>query len=160
MSREFFTQIDDELRGLLGPRLRHYESVRGAQLLKLWYGDPAVHFEVQLVSRRWSPAKGAVIEIGLHLEHADAASNDRGLAGIMARRAAWRDKLPGAEAGPALGPRAAVWRRISEFLEGAAAGDPELASEAAERLAAYVRALAPLVSEAGRETRGLGMNPG
>jgi hypothetical protein len=49
--------------------------------------------------------------------------------------------------GPALGPRGGAWRRVSEFLEEAGPDDPELASEAAERLAVYVRALWPLLQQ-------------
>src|SRR5437899_2383790 len=214
MGRAFFDQVDDELRGLLGPALRSYRSLRTGRLLKLWYDDPAVHFEVQMVARRWSPAEGPVLEVGLHLEHPDAGTNERVLGGLTEEAAAWRRRLPNAEAGPALGPRGELWRRVSELLEetgpapvrsadsgpptpgaslgpvrsadsgpptpgaslgpvrsadsgpptpgaslgpvrsadsgppspGASLGlDPELASEAAERLADYVRALWPLI---------------
>jgi hypothetical protein len=168
MSRAFFDQVDDELRGLLGPALRGYRSLRTGRLLKLWYDDPAVHFEVQMVARRWSPAEGPVLEVGLHLEHPDAGTNERVLGGLTEEAAAWRQRLPNAQAGPALGPRGGLWRRVSELLEetgpapvrsadsgppspGASPGlDPELASEAAERLAEYVRALAPLVRRRSR----------
>ena len=145
MSRAFFDQVDDELRGLLGPALRSYRSLRTGRLLKLWYGDPAIHFEVQMVAKRWSPVGGPVLEVGLHLEHPDAATNDRLLGGLTGDGAAWRRRLPNAEAGPALGPRGGLWRRVSELLEETGPDDPELASEAAERLADYVRALWPLI---------------
>lgn len=145
MSRAFFEQVDDELRGLLGPSLRTYRSVHDARLLKLWYGDPSMHFEVQFVSRRWSPTGGPAIEVGLHLEHADPAVNEARVAALSAREGAWRPVLPGAAAGPALGPRGAAWRRISELLEETGPDDSDLASEAAERLAVYVRTLWPLV---------------
>jgi len=145
VSRAFFQQVDDELRGFLGPSLRSYRSVRDARLLKLWYADPTVHFEVQSVSRRWSPTGGPVLEVGLHLEHADPGVNEARVAALSAREGSWRPVLPGAAAGPALGPRGAAWRRISELLEETGPDDPDLASEAAERLAAYVRTLGPLV---------------
>jgi hypothetical protein len=122
-------------------------------LLKLWYGDPAVHFEVQMVAMRWSPRPGPVLEVGLHLEHADQGVNERLLAALAGRRDDWTGRLPEAETGPALGPRGALWRRVSEFLDETMSDDPELASEAAERLAAYVRTLLPLLEqEAGVET--------
>ena len=183
MGRAFFDQVDDELRGLLGPALRSYRSVRSGRLLKLWYDDPAVHFEVQMVAKRWSPAEGPVLEVGLHFEHPDPGTNERLLGALTGGGAAWRQRLPNAEAGPALGPRGGLWRRVSELLEesgpdpvrsadsgppsrgaslgpvrsadseppsrGASLGlDPELASEAAERLAEYVQVLWPLIRAA------------
>lgn len=162
MSRAFFDQIDDELRGLLGPALRTYASARDARLIKLWYGEPAVHFEVQLVATRWSPVERPVLEVGLHLEDPDPAVNERRLAGVHSARATWAGILPGAGSGPALGPRGAAWRRVSELMECSDPDDPDLASEAAERLALYVRTLwpllrrqvvAPLAGEAGPEIR-------
>ena len=101
MSRAFFDQIDDELRGLLGPALRNYECVRDSRLIKLWYADPAIHFEVQMVAKRWSPTEGPVLEVGLHLEHADPAANDQCLAALNSGRALWATLLPEARVGPA-----------------------------------------------------------
>jgi hypothetical protein len=147
VSRAFFDQIDDELRGLLGPALRNYESVRASRLIKLWYAVPAIHFEVQVVARRWSPTREPVLEVGLHLEDPDPAVNESRLAGLRCTEATWARLLPDAGSGPALGPRGGAWRRVSEFLECADAEDPELASEAAERLALYVRTLWPLLRE-------------
>jgi hypothetical protein len=181
VSRIFFDQVDDELRGLLGPALRGYHGERNARLLKLWYTDPHAHFEVQILGARWAPGPGPALEIGLHLEHPDARANDRLLAVLKNQAPAWEKRLPGAVAGKAIGPRAGAWRRVSEFLEPASLGpeplgpeslgpeprgpadaeDPELASEAAERLAAYVRTLWPLLAgvveptgEAPREASG------
>ncbi|MGH2718688.1 MAG: hypothetical protein ACRDJU_08930 [Actinomycetota bacterium] len=180
MSRAFFDQVDDELRGFLGPSLRNYQAVRGGRLLKVWHGPPPVHFEVQLVGPRWSPLPGASLEIGLHLEYADPAANDRILAGLAdpqpegegggpgdrgaggasrggggASGPAWAAVLPRAVAGVAIGPRAGAWRRVSEFMAASEIEDPELASEAAETLACYVRTLwpllVPLVGEVGDE---------
>lgn len=147
MSRAFFDQLDDELRGFLGPALRSYASERNGRLIKLWYGDPRVHFEAQLVGRRWSPTGGPGVEVGLHLEHPDTKVNEDLLAGLLARAGEWRPGLPEAATGAALGPRGAQWRRVSEFLEEVAPDDPDLASEAAERLAGYVRTLWPLLRE-------------
>lgn len=146
MSREFFDQIDDELRGLLGPGLRDYHGVRSSRLLKLWYGDGFVHFEVQRVGPRWSPTRGPVLEVGLHCEHGRPAANEEVLRALHEAEPLWRPVLPGAVAGPALGPRGAQWRRLSECLPESDPEDPDLASEAAEVLAAYVRTLRPLLS--------------
>jgi hypothetical protein len=154
VSRAFFDQIDDELRGLLGPALRHYESVRASRLIKLWYRDPNVHFEVQMVARRWSPTREPVLEVGLHLEDPDPTVNERRLSGLTSGRASWRKKLPDPGIGPALGPRGGAWRRVSEFLEEAGGDDPDLASEAAERLALYVRTLWPLLEGSSMKPHG------
>ena len=164
MSRLFFDQIDDELRGLLGPRLRAYRSARGSRLLKLWYAHPAVHFEVQLLGTRWSPYPGPTLEVGLHLEHQEAGENDRLLAALAEDRPAWVPRLPNAVAGPALGPRAGAWRRVSEYLRMVDEDDGDLASEAAECLAGYVRTLwpllAPLAAGAGGEEAAPEAQPG
>lgn len=146
MGRAFFDQVDDELRGFLGPLLRGYASERNGRLIKLWYAHPTVHFEAQLVGQRWSPTGGPAVEVGLHLEHPDARVNEDLLAGLLSADP-WRAQLPAAGTGPALGPRGAQWRRVSEFLVETAPDDPDLASEVAERLADYVRVLWPVLRE-------------
>lgn len=151
MSRPFFDQIDDELRGLLGPALRGYGCARGARLVKLWYAHPAVHFEVQAVGVRWSPLPVPALEVGLHLEHPDPAVNVALLGVLEGSQDAWRKILPAAAAGPGLGPRGSRWRRVSEFLAGDASEDPDLASEAAEILATYIRTLWPLLAGAAEQ---------
>jgi hypothetical protein len=145
VTRAFFDQVDDELRGLLGPALRDYQSFRAGRLLKLWYRCAPAHFEAQLLGARWTPGPAPVLEIGLHLEHGEVGVNDRLLAGLIAAREAWAPRLPKAVAGPAIGPRARSWRRVSELMALAELDDPELASEAAECLAGYVRVLWPVL---------------
>lgn len=147
MTRRFFDQVDDELRGLLGPALRDYRRLRTGRLLKLWYEDPAVHFEAQRISQRWAPESRPAVEVGLHLEAPSAERNEAILERLTGRPGAWRRKLPRAEAGNAFGPQSAAWRRLSEVIDGGDGDDPDLASEVAERLAAYVRTLGPLLAE-------------
>jgi hypothetical protein len=155
MTRSFFDQIDDELRGLLGRALGGYRSVRTGSLIKLWFGDPACHFEAQRISARSAPGGRPVMEVGLHLEHSSAQTNDRLLEGLLGRWDVWTAALPRAEAGAAFGPQRDRWRRLSELLDDEAApalsplDDPDLASEIAERLAGYVRTLQPLLDGAG-----------
>jgi hypothetical protein len=146
VSRAFFDQIDDELRGLLGPALRGYACARGPRLVKVWYSHPAVHFEVQAVGVRWSPLPVPALEVGLHLEHPEPAVNVRLLGVLQGSQGVWGKTLPAAAAGPGLGPRGTRWRRVSEFLPDDGSEDPDLASEAAEILAAYVRTLWPLMA--------------
>ncbi|MGH2731394.1 MAG: hypothetical protein ACRDJG_00300 [Actinomycetota bacterium] len=154
MTRSFFDQIDDELRGLLGPGLSGYRCVRTGGLIKLWFDDPASHFEAQRISARSAPEGKPVMEVGLHLEHSSARMNDRILEWLLERRETWSAALPRAEAGPAFGPRSARWRRLSELLDDEGADqafggldDPDFAGEIAERLAHYVRILQPLLRE-------------
>jgi hypothetical protein len=145
MTRQFFDQVDDELRGLLGPSMRDYQSLRTSRLIKIWYGEPAIHYEALWVAPWWAPGRKAVLEIGLHLESRTADGNDEILGRLNERARAWRRRLPKAEAGSALGPRAADWRRLSEILDGGETEDPDFASEVAERLALYARTLEPVL---------------
>jgi hypothetical protein len=146
VARAFFDQIDDELRGLVGPALRDFHSFKSSALVKVWFADPAVHFEAQRLSLRWAPDPTHRCEVGLHLEHTAASRNDEILRALVARTT-WRKALPAAVAGEAIGPQASVWRRISEIVEGAGTDDPDLAGEIAERLASYVKALEPLLRQ-------------
>jgi hypothetical protein len=146
VTRAFFDQVDDELRGLVGPALRDFHSLRTSTLVKLWFADPAVHFEAQRLSLRWAPDPAHRYEVGLHLEHATAARNDEILDALTAAgRKAWHRALPSAVSGGAIGPRASTWRRLSELVGGEDAEDPDLAGEIAERLAAYVKTLEPML---------------
>jgi hypothetical protein len=145
MSRPFFDQIDDELRGLLGPALRDFESRRSGSLIKLWYHEPAFHFEAQQISKRWAPKGRSVIEIGLHLEATTSERNDFLLDHLENSRRIWSKKLPGADGGKALGPNSRTWRRLSEVIDAEDMTDPDFAGEVAERLAIYVKVLAPLL---------------
>lgn len=144
MSRAFFDQVDDELRGLVGPALRSFRCFKTSGLVKVWFADPAVHFEAQRLSLRWAPDAEHRIEVGLHLEHGRAARNDEILRALTARKS-WRRALPAAVGGEAIGPQASVWRRVSEIVEGGNTDDPDLAGEVAERLAAYVKTFEPLL---------------
>jgi hypothetical protein len=149
VTRRFFDQVDDEVRALLGPTLRAFHSQRDGRLVKIWYGDPAIHFEAQRLSRRWSPeqATSAWIEVGLHMETPVPEENDEMLRRVESRRHLWEGSLGAAEGGACYGPRGRDWRRLSELMEVEDSDDPDSASEVAELLAAYVRTLKPLVDK-------------
>lgn len=117
-------------------------TYRSGRLVKLWYGDPAVHFEAQILGPKWAPSDGPALEVGLHLEAPAAGRNDRVLGFLNDCRSEWGPQIPAAEAGRAIGPRAATWRRVSEIVE-VPGWDEDFAGEVAERLARYVRALGP-----------------
>ena len=144
MSRWFFDQVDDELRGLVGPGLRSFQTAKNGRLLKVWFGDPSIHFEAQWLSESWSPSSRPAIEIGLHLESRSPERNREVLGRLLEGRKGWQRRLAEAEAGPAFGPQGAAWRRLSELVE-LDDLDEDLAGEVAERLACYVVTLQPLI---------------
>jgi hypothetical protein len=136
MSRIFYTEAADALVGFLPRAFRGARTSVSARNLKVWFDEPREHYEIQTVGRR-------VLEIGFHAEHPAADANDTVVERLLGRRASWRKTLAGAEAGAFLGaPR--PWRRLSETWEGAASDEPGAAVEAAERLAAYIKALEPV----------------
>lgn len=144
MSRAFFDQVDDEVRGMVGPAHSGFETSRGGRLIKVFYADPAVHFEVQILSARWAPLPGPCLEAGLHLEKPEASANEALLRRVLDARGTWAEKLPDAEGGPAIGPMAAIWRRLSEVLT-VPDLDEDTAGEVAELLALYIASLRPLL---------------
>jgi hypothetical protein len=145
LTRWFFDQVDDEVRGLVGPALRDYQTEKNGRLLKLWYDDPAVHFEAQRLSPAWSPSPTPTLEIGFHLESRDPRRNESILARLLESRSRWENRLPEAAYGEAFGPQGSAWRRLSEVGE-IDALDEDLAGEVADRVAAYVVALQPVLA--------------
>lgn len=141
MSRVFFEQVVEALVGFLPPDRRQFSSRVSARNAKVWFGAEArEHYEVQMMRRDGV----AVLEIGFHAEHADAARSEAALSRLMAAEPRWRRSL-GKEVGvgPFLG-RAGSWRRASETWEAADLSDPGAAVEAADRLAEYITAFEPL----------------
>jgi hypothetical protein len=83
------------------------------------------------------------LEIGFHAEHKDKNANDEALNKLAAAEKRWRRELgKDAEVGPFIGYQSGTWRRLSEVWD--ATDDPEIAIDAAERLATYIRTLEPL----------------
>ncbi len=144
MTRAFFDQIDDEVRGMVGPSLRNFNSEKSGRLIKVWYSDPAVHFEVQVLTGSWAPHPRPCLEIGLHLESKDAEINDRVLNRLVRARETWGPGLEAAESGHAIGPMSARWRRLSEVVD-LPGLDEDVADEVAERFASYIKLLQPLI---------------
>jgi len=146
MSRAFFTDVADALRGFLPRELRAFSSYTGAHNVKVWYGaDSHEHYEVQLISRSALKAgkkagTGPALEIGFHSEHPSADDNERAIERV---HEAIKTLGRPAEAGRFLG-RQSSWMRVSEIWEGDTITAPEAAIEAAERLANYIRAIEKL----------------
>lgn len=143
--RAFYDTVSGLLGNFLPPELRGFSSYFTAHNLKVWYGadDNREHYEVQVVAP--SVVKGAkapMLEIGFHAEHKQAEHNEEVLDRLLEREKTWRRALGSEpEVGDFLG-RQRVWRRISELWPEEEAD--ELAVDAAERLAAYIRAIEPI----------------
>jgi hypothetical protein len=132
--RAFLRQVADELPAHLPPGLRDFDAFQWGRMIKVWYGDKKVHFEVQFLSR-------SELQIGLHLE-ADEETNAR-IADALGRKQAQLRRSLGDEA--AFGEHGPRWRCLAESWKGGDLTSEEAAVEAAARLAEYIRALAPLL---------------
>jgi hypothetical protein len=67
---DFLNDIPVRLRQALPPTWQDVQSRKQAHLVKLWYAEPRLHYEV------WPVAGRGIIEVGLHFE-ADADINKR-----------------------------------------------------------------------------------
>ena len=124
----------DELPTHLPPALRDIQSEQWGRFYKVWYTDKRLHFEAQFLT-------GGRLEIGFHME-ADAETNEVIAAGLERSRARIRRALGDA---PLLGSHGPRWRCIAERWSGGELRSPEAATEAAARLAEYIRAILPLL---------------
>lgn len=102
-------------------------------LAKLWFGNHALHYEITPRER------AGTIEIGLHFE-ADPLTNARLLAAFVANARAVRRALANAR----MEQWDRGWCRVWEPLP-YRTPDMELAKELADRVAAYVTALEPIL---------------
>jgi hypothetical protein len=109
----------------------HWESYSFQS--KLWYGNKALHYEI------WPRERLGTIEIGLHFE-ADPLTNARLLAAFAANAKAIRRALADARIEEWDRGWARVWEPLPHRRP-----DEGLASELAERIAAYVTALEPIL---------------
>ena len=100
---------------------------------KLWYGNKALHYEI------WPRARLGTIEIGLHFE-ADPLTNARLLGAFAANGKAIRRALAGARIEEWDRGWARVWEPLPHRKP-----DEGLAIELAERIAAYVTSLEPIL---------------
>lgn len=153
MSRAFFESVDDALRSFVPARFRDYRSVKTGHNLKVWFGEPREHYEVQFVSRSIvSPrTRGGrpLLEVGFHAEHPTPDRNDQTLAALERAAKRWRKQLgESPDTGRFLGRQGSVWRRVSEVWDDNDFASPEVAIEAASRLANYIAALEPILTAA------------
>jgi hypothetical protein len=130
--RECLRRVRPLLRERLPEDLRAFQW-EASFLAKAWFGNHALHYEITPRERL------DVIEIGLHFE-ADALTNARLLAAFRASTKAVRRALPNAR----LEEWDRGWCRLWEPLPYRQA-DASLVKELADRIAAYVIALEPIL---------------
>lgn len=142
--RTFLFAVYDGLPRRLPKRLRAHEWRVGPSMLQVYFGSPAVHYEVSV------HRKARSVGIGLHFE-GERDENYR-----------WAEKLAerSMELQAKLGPEVEVeewtrrWTRLHETLpvggeEWRPSQDltPELVEEVAERLARLISVLEPILAE-------------
>ena len=131
----FFSTLPVALAGRLPAELRAFEYRRGfGRLMKFDYGDPGVHYEA------WHHTGTGRMEVGLHLEGPPAA-NERGFQLLRERLVQIKHSLPRAE----LEPWDKGWYRLYETFR-APVLSRDVIEETANRLAAYIQALNPILA--------------
>jgi hypothetical protein len=136
-SGDFLARVVKTVRPKLPAEWQEFETNGFGSLVKLYYGDPAVHFEV------WVQSKTSRVEVGLHLE-ADQATNDQLMAYFAGRFV---------EVQAALGPRIELdewtrtWGRLHEMVPFTVLDEP-LVERVARRLAQMITVLQPMLAEA------------
>ena len=134
-TREFLYTLTDIVRQQLGPEMQGFQTIGPTMsLVKLHYGEPAVHYEVWIQKRRGE------VELGLHFE-GDAESNRRHLELLSGRRDAIRSALgPGVDA--ELWDKG--WTRVHETVPLEPLNDDFLV-ELSFKLSAMIRTLEPML---------------
>lgn len=134
----FYGRVAERTRSLLSPELRSFTARPMFNIMKFAYDNERVHYEIVLdVTRRW-------IEIALHFEDGPASTLQY-LRLFDSRIVELKDDL---------GPEIELerwtqsWGRIYELwpLTGV---DRALADSVAERLAAYITTLQPILDQSG-----------
>jgi len=132
-SAECLRRVRPLVRERVPAELREFQWESYSFQSKLWYGNKALHYEV------WPREKLGTIEIGLHFE-ADPLTNARLLAAFAANAKTVRRALVDARVEEWDRGWARVWQPLPYRKP-----DAQLAVELAERIAAYVTALEPIL---------------
>lgn len=130
---ECLRRVQSLVRVQLPAELRAFHWSAMSFQSKLWYGNKDLHYEI------WSRERLGTIEIGLHFE-ADPLTNARLLAAFAANARTVRRALAEARIEDWDRGWARVWQPLPHRRP-----DLELANELAERVAAYVIALEPIL---------------
>ena len=132
-SAECLRRVRPLVRERVPAELREFQWESYSFQSKLWYGNKGLHYEI------WPREKLGTIEIGLHFE-ADPLTNARLLAAFRANAKAVRRKLVDAQVEEWDRGWARVWQPLPYRKP-----DAQLAIELAERIAAYVTTLEPIL---------------
>jgi hypothetical protein len=125
--------VPKAVRALVGSDLRECTATTGFGLIKIYYGNPKLHYEAN------HQAKSQTIELGLHFE-ADRFTNARLLGAFRVHEKKIERELRGAR----LEEWDKGWARIWEPIEYEDLDAP-LQSEVAGRLARYITVLEPML---------------
>ena len=131
--RECLRRVEALVRDRVPAELRDFHWSAVSFMAKLWYGNKDLHYEI------WPRERLGTIEIGLHFE-ADPLTNARLLAAFTANAKAVRRALADARIEEWDRGWARVWEPLPHRKP-----DEQLAGELAERVAAYVAALEPIL---------------
>jgi hypothetical protein len=132
-SAECLRRVRTLVRERVPAELREFQWESYSFQSKLWYGNKALHYEI------WPREKLGTIEIGLHFE-ADPLTNARLLAAFRANAKVVRRALVDARIEEWDRGWARVWEPLPHRKP-----DAHLAVELAERIAAYVSELEPIL---------------
>ena len=135
-TRDFLLLVQERLEPLLPPELRSFQARVRFTFLQVYFDHPSLHYEV------WPQKKTGRIEVGLHFE-GESETNYR-WAAVLAER------MPQVQA--ALGPAMELeewtptWTRLHQTLPMGTLDEGE-ADEAAQRLAALIQTMEPILEE-------------
>jgi hypothetical protein len=137
MSRStFFDGVTNSLRRDLSEHYRHFHTRRFGHLLKLFFDNERIHYEVWVDTRRQQ------IEVGLHLE--DGPASTLAYLEVLDRNIIEIKHVLGAQV--ELGRWTLSWGHLIETLP-LANLDRETRAFVAERAVLYVETLQPLVDD-------------
>ena len=139
---DFFTALRKGLKARLPAELRGFQTTRGrGRLMKVYFGEPALHFEA------WHHTGAGRLEIGLHFE-GSAAENQAAFDFFRSHMVEVKARLPRAE----LEPWDRGWSRLYETLPAARLDDGVL-DRAVDCTARYIVTLKPLLDQFTGEER-------
>ena len=133
---DFLRRVPDAVRPQLPAALSSFRSTTRFSLAQLWYGNKLLHYEV------WIRTRERRLELGLHFE-ADPLTNARLLAAFHSHERSVHRAL-GDEA--SIEPWDKGWARIWEPVA-LPTLDGSFLARIAERVAAYVTALEPMLRD-------------
>jgi hypothetical protein len=134
--RDFLALVREGMDQRMGARLAGFETRSRFGYLQYYRGSPDIHYEV------WAQRKTQRVEIGLHFE--GPRERNYAAAELLAMRAPDIEKRIGREY--ELEEWTESWTRLHRAFP-AEVLTPELAAEAAERLAALIRGMEPILDQ-------------